>query len=79
MRRLPSKAKPARPQGSAVPGREAAGPATHLRGRRCQRFVAVSRHGWQGDVRMDRERKRERVGKPAETNGRKRVAIHSSA
>jgi hypothetical protein len=26
MSRLPSKAKPARPQGSAVPGREAAGP-----------------------------------------------------
>jgi hypothetical protein len=64
MRRLASKAKPARrPQGSAVPGARGCRTATHLRGRRCQRFVAVSRRVWHGDVRMDRKRKRERGGK----------------
>jgi hypothetical protein len=38
------------------PEREAAGRATHRRGRRWQRFVAVSRRVWHGDVRMRRDR-----------------------
>jgi hypothetical protein len=63
-RRLPSKAEPARPQGSAVPGARGCRTATHLRGRRCQRLVAVSGRVRHGDVRMHRERKRERGGKP---------------
>jgi hypothetical protein len=51
-------------KGSAVPGARGCRTATHLRGRRCQRLVAVSGRVRHGDVRMHRERKRERGGKP---------------
>jgi hypothetical protein len=77
MSRLPSKAKPARPQGSAVPGREAAGPPPTYAAVRVSvslRSAGASggaTQGWTASASASLG------GKPAETNCRKRVAIQA--